>query len=142
MRFMACAVISVFFAFSCISRSLASEEEYLQWKSVEIQCFENSQTGKVKLSASVGKQGIVSFTVTAFGKEHMLSPQDLSKIVPFPLNSVRTTHEAGYAMLGGHTVHVKFSRSHYSKAGKLTNEFAVVSVAKEKGITVSIHEKQ
>jgi hypothetical protein len=115
----------------------ASEEDYLEWQSVQVSCFENKEAGKVALSALVADQGITSLTVTAFGRDYSVPESDLPKIRNCPLNSVRLTHEAGYAQLGGHMVHAKFRRSYYDQEKKLHQDETVISVSKGKGLVVS-----
>ncbi len=114
----------------------------MRWRAVQIDCFETSETGRVGIAANVDDKNLASLRVTAFGQSFNLSPFDLKKINLFPLDSLKITHEAGYAELGGHTVHFKFQRAYYDKDQKLHNEVAVVSVSKGKGLEVAILEKQ
>lgn len=114
----------------------ASEEDYLEWQAIKIDCFENSQTGKVKISARIAGRGIAAFTVTAFGREYEVPRDGLARIKDYPLNSLRTSHEAGYPQLGGHVVYARMRRSVRDKDGKPRTEEALVSVNKEKGLSV------
>ena len=118
--------------------SMASEEEYLAWSSLRLECKESPQAGKVTVFATMGDAGLSSFQLTAFGKDHSLAASDLAKVRDFPLDSLRVTHEAGYPQLGGHTVHFKLSRSYYVPAQmKSVAEDVVISVSKGKGLSVS-----
>ena len=105
----------------------ASEEDFLPWKSVQLECFETRQTGKVRVTAKPD-----SFAIEAFGRSHVVSKADLAKLKGFPLESLRVTHEAGYAQTGGHTVHASLRRA---------GETVTVSVSKSKGLAVSTRSR-
>jgi hypothetical protein len=119
-----------------------NEEDYMRWRTVKVDCFETSETGKVGIVAEVGDKGIASLHVTAFGQSFVLTPSDLKKINPFPLDSLKVTHAAGYVELGGDAVCFKFQRAYYDKEQKLHEEEAVVSISKGKGLEVTICEKK
>lgn len=128
------AALTIALALLCTaSSSRASEEDHMRWQSVQLDCFETPDTGKVRVSATSDEHSIQSLTITAFGKDYALTQPDLLKIKEFPLDSLRVTHEAGYAKTGGHTVHARFSRP---------SETAYVSVSKDKGLFVSAQLKQ
>lgn len=117
---------------------MASEEEYLAWSSLRLECKESPQAGKVTLFATLGDAGLSSFKLTAFGKDHALAASDLAKVRDFPLHSLRVTHEGGYPELGGHTVHFRLSRSYYAPGQKKSvAEDVLISVSKGKGLSVS-----
>lgn len=109
--------------------ALASEEDHLPWRSVDVACFEHAQTGKVSVKARADAKGLASFVLHAFGKVHALSKAQLQQLRGFPLESLQVTHEAGYAELGGHTVHARLRKG---------EETARVSVTKAKGLQVSV----
>jgi hypothetical protein len=120
------------------SSAFASEEEFLPWRSLRLDCGDHPQTGKVSLSATAGTSGITAFEFTAFGKAHKLAAGDLAKLRNFGLAGLRVTHEAGYPELGGHTVYFKLSRVYYSAGEKRTiEEVVVVSANKWRGLGVS-----
>ncbi len=114
----------------------ASEEEFLGWKASVIQCEKTPESGDVSCDIKMAEDGWEKFVIQAFGTTHTLTPSDLKKLKDFPLSSLRTTHEAGYAELGGHTVHFRFSRTFYNTDRKLLTEGIYVSVTKD-GVTVS-----
>lgn len=114
----------------------------MRWRTVNIDCFEAPQTGKVSIAAQGDDKGISALSVNAFGRSFTLETSDLQKIHSFPLDSLKVTHEAGYPQLGGHTVHFKFHRRYYDKEQKPHDEEGLVSVSKGKGLEVAVHEKQ
>lgn len=113
-----------------VAPSLASEEEFVPWQSVSIVCKELPAVGKVALDATVRNDRFRSLEIQAFGRTYRLAAADLEKLRNLPLSSLRITHEAGYKMLGGHMVNLRFKRLYYKK--DLIEETAVVSVFKEK----------
>jgi len=114
----------------------ASEEEFLKWAEVRIVSPQRPDTGRVVFAAKTDGDQYQQIAIEAFGRKHSVGGEVLAKLKGFPLNSLVTTHEAGYAELGGHTVHFKFKRSYY-KEGKLVQESVVLSVSKGKGLVVS-----
>jgi hypothetical protein len=114
----------------------ASEEEFLPWQEVRIVCAERPATGKVELLAVADTNGYRQVEIVAFGKKHALPVADLAKLRGFPLRDLKLTHEAGYAELGGHTVHLRLTRVWY-EAGQLLEETLVVSVSKVKGLALN-----
>lgn len=116
--------------------AMASEEEFLGWKSAIIQCEKTPESGDVSCDIKIAGAGWEKFVIQAFGTTHTLTTSDLQKLKEFPLSSLRTSHEAGYAELGGHTVHFQFSRTFYNSDRKLITEGIYVSVTKN-GVTVS-----
>jgi hypothetical protein len=116
--------------------AMASEEEFLEWTSVVVQCGKTQEAGDVSCDIKIEGDGWKKFVIQAFGKTHALTASELKKLREFPLSSLRTSHEAGYERLGGHTVHFRFSRKFYNADGKLITEIIYVSATKE-GATVS-----
>lgn len=114
----------------------ASQEEYLPWQEVRIVCADRPETGKVELIAVTDTNGYRQVEIVAFDKKHALTAADLARVRGFPLRDLRLTHEAGYAELGGHTVHLRLMRVWY-EAGQLLEETLVVSVSKGKGLAVN-----
>jgi hypothetical protein len=116
---------------------LASQEEFLEWQSLVIQCRETPKAGKISCEVSMGEKGVYSqFAIHAFGKDHTLTEAQLAKLAGFPLSSLRSTHEAGYEEIGGYTVHFRLRRDRYDDAKKLVSEVVYVSVNKN-GASVS-----
>ena len=120
----------------------ASEADIMGWRSFQIVCFENQETGRVSLAAQAGDQGITAFIITAFGKQYSVPRSDLLRIKDYPLNSAHVSHEVGYVQLGGHTVSAKLRRDYYNKEKKLISEEAYVSVSKGKGLAVTTRTLQ
>ena len=114
----------------------ASEAESLVWTSVVIQCGKTPEAGDISCEIKTGEKGWEKFVIQAFGKTHSLSSTDLATLEGFPLSSLRTSHEAGYEILGGHTVSFRFDRTFYNPQKKLVTEIIYVSVTKN-GVTVS-----
>jgi hypothetical protein len=112
-----------------------SEEELLPWQEVRIVCAERVETGPVELTARTVSNEIVAVSITAFGKKHDVPAADLAKLRGFPLDSLRLTHEAGYAELGGHTVHLRFKRNSCVPGGWV-EETVAISVSRGKGLTI------
>ncbi len=118
----------------------SSEEEYLNWQSVSVQC-KSQEAGKISCEIAVGDKGYSKFVIEAFGKSHVLTPPQLAKLAEFPLSSLHITHEAGYEMLGGYTVHFRLDRTYYDASKKLISEIVYVSVTK-RGLEVSEPRKK
>ena len=119
-----------------VTATHGSEEEYLPWQEVRIVCAERAETGKVELRARMVSNELAAVSITAFGKKHDVPAADVAKLRGFPLRDLRLTHEAGYAELGGHTVHLRLTRVWY-EAGQLMEETLVVSVSQGKGLALN-----
>ena len=115
----------------------ASEEEFIGWRTIKLDCGVVEKAGKISLTASADNTGIESFEIAAFGQTHRLSEADLKRLRGFPLNSLKVTHEAGYPQLGGHTVHFRFRKVYYDADKKLRQEDAIVSVDERHAVRVS-----
>ena len=117
--------------------SVASEEEFVPWQSVSITSPEIPVVGVIVVHASTQNDTYKKLEVTAFGRVHALTANDLKQLEGFPLSSLILTHEAGYVQLGGHTVYLTFRRTFYNKAKKLVQESVMISVPKNAALTVS-----
>lgn len=116
--------------------AMASEEDFLEWKSAIVQCGRTQEAGEVSCDINIERDGWKKFVIQAFGATFTLTASDLEKLRDFPLSSLRTSHEAGYEIRGGHTVHFRFNRTFYNSDKKLVTEVIYVSTTK-KGVTVS-----
>jgi hypothetical protein len=113
------------------SVSFGSEEEFLGWQTLTIKSPERVETGVVTVEATTNALSITKLSIEAFGRKTTLNEAELKKLEGFPLPSCVLTHEAGYAALGGHTVHMKLKRIYYDKQAKNTKtEEIVISVPK------------
>lgn len=106
--------------------STASEEEFVPWQSVSIKSPELPRVGIVTIEATVQAGVYQKLSVGVFERTHTLTAADLKRLEGFPLSSLTPTQEAGYASLGGHTLHLKFSRTYYDEAKKQTEREAIV----------------
>jgi len=131
-------LLSLFILFFAGFSVEASAEEVLRWRTVEIDCFEDKQTGIVHFSAKTDGQRIGSVTLKAFGKSFSLRSSHLKKIRSFPLDSLKVTHEAGYEKPGDYTVLFKLARTTHDKSRKPHHEEAVISISKGKGLAVAV----
>ena len=118
------------------SSARASEEEFLVWSEVRIVSVDRKDTGRVTFTAEVRDDAWRKVEATAFGKAHSLSEEQCARLGGFPLGRIRTTHEAGYEELGGHTVHFKFKRSFYRESSLVEAE-VIISISRGKGLKVS-----
>ncbi|MBM4037918.1 MAG: hypothetical protein FJ290_05335 [Planctomycetes bacterium] len=128
-------LVAFLIGLACAGQPLASEEEFVVWQEVRIVCAERPETGAIVFEARTDGERYAKVSLSVFGKVYTLNEADRLKLGGFPLSSIALTHEAGYAELGGHTVHVKLKRVLY-KAGKLVEERVRISVSKGKGLTV------
>lgn len=122
--------------FHLVSAALASEEEFLEWSEVRIIGIEREDTGRVTFSAQVQNDAWRKVEAAAFGKKYALDEQQCLRLTGFPLSSIKTTHEAGYEQLGGHTVHFRFRKFLYREATVVESE-VVVSISRVNGLHVS-----
>src|SRR5262249_34492040 len=117
--------------------SYASEEEFLPWSEVRIVAPEIKDVGTDVLSAKTDGEKYREMSVEAFGKRYALNKEQLDKLSGFPLSSLRTTHEAGYERLGGHTVYLQLKKLTYDGDRRQVEDRVVVSVSKGRGLAVS-----
>ena len=117
--------------------SAASEEEFVPWQSVTVTSPELPVVGVVTIEASTHDGVYQKLSVGAFGRAHTLAAAELKRLENFPLSSLTLTHEAGYAPLGGHTLHLKLNRTYYDEAKKLTQRSIIISVPKNAAVTIS-----
>ena len=96
----------------------------------------SKEAGETFIEVSKDKSGLKQFIIQAFGKKHVLSKEELNKLKDFPLSSLRTTHEAGYNILGGYTVAASFHKVYYNDAKELYRDEIAISVMK-KGLVIS-----
>lgn len=116
--------------------TFASEEEFLGWSSASVQLSGTRDAGQVCVNAAEESGTWSSFAISAFGKVHQLSDEELAMLSGFPLSSLRTTHEQGYEELGGYTIHFRFERTFYRPSYELVSEIIYVSVNRT-GLSVS-----
>lgn len=116
----------------------ASQEEFVPWQSVTVTSPELPVVGVVTIEASTHGGVYQKLTVGAFGRNRTLAAAELKRLEGFPLSSLTLTHEAGYASLGGHTLHLKFHRTYYDEAKKMTQRTTIIiSVPKDAAVTIS-----
>jgi len=127
------AFVLLFVVFT-VATVCASEEEFAIWSSAEIATVEIPRVGRVSVSAKTDSGRISRLVIVAFDRTHNVVGDDLKRIADFPLSSMRLTHEAGYEILGGYTVHLKLRRSYYDSNKKLRDETAIVSVTEKNGL--------
>src|SRR5215217_5253174 len=122
------ALMRLLVGFGFVGCALASEEDHAVWSSIEIVTADIPRAGKVSVSARVDPAGISKLTIVAFGRAHEVAREELKKLSQFPLAGMTVTHEAGYEISGGYSVHIRFRRSYYDSEHKLRDETAIVSV--------------
>jgi hypothetical protein len=130
-RFRTLAIILLVTSAAC-----GSEEEFLAWSQVSITAVTREDTGRVTFTAELRDDAWRKVEAEAFGKKHSLSEAQCAKLAGFPLSSIRTTHEAGYPKLGGHTVYFKFKKQFYRDTALVETE-VIISISREKGLDVS-----
>lgn len=112
----------------------ASEEDFANWRTVQIEFGSLGQAGPASLNISSGTDGIEKFQLNAFGKTFSLKEADLKKLAGFPLHSLEVTHEAGYEILGGYSVHIKL----YRVNAKSQRDTAIITFQKNKDPSVGL----
>ena len=123
------------------SLAFGSEEEFLGWQSVTIKSPECIETGVVTVEATTNGLSATKLSIEAFGRKTTLNDAQLKKLEGFPLSSCVLTHEAGYASLGGHTVHMKLKRSYHDPAKNLQREEQVIiSVPKAAAASITTRD--
>jgi hypothetical protein len=122
--------------------SYASEEEFLTWNEVRIVSPQRDDTGQVVFAAKVEGETYREINIEAFGKKYAVGKEDLAKLAAFPLSSLVTTHEAGFARTGGHMVHFKLKKSLNDPDGKLVEQKAAVTISQGQGLSVAAPHRQ
>jgi hypothetical protein len=117
--------------------SAASEEAFVPWQSVTVTSPELPVVGIVTINASTQGGAYQKLTVGAFGSTHTLAAAELKRLEGFPLSSLTLTHEAGYSSLGGHTLHLKLTRTYYDEAKKPTQKTIIISIPKDAALAIS-----
>ncbi|HEX8310902.1 MAG TPA: hypothetical protein VF614_06275 [Chthoniobacteraceae bacterium] len=135
-------LVFLFLLFSLPMMSAASEEEVVPWRSALIKSPELPIIGVISVDASTDDGTYQKLIASAFGRAHTLTAAELKRLEGFPLSSLTLTHEAGYAPLGGHTLHLKFSRTVHGEGKKSTREAIVISIPKEAPLTISAPKPQ
>ena len=114
----------------------ASEEEFLQWSEVRIVTPEREDTGRVTFVAQVREESWQVVKIEAFGRNFSLDEEQRNHLNGFLLSSIRTTHEAGWEEVGGHTIYFKFQHTRWDK-DRLIEQSVVVAVSRGQGLSVS-----
>lgn len=114
--------------------AMGSEEDIRPWTSVDIKTDGTPESGTIRVVAEVSGDAYTSFRMHAFGREEALGKADLEILKGYPLSSIEITSEAGYASIGGYTVHVRLKRTSYDASKKLRTEVMVASLQKTGGI--------
>lgn len=128
------AFIPLLMCFVIAEGAFASEEVHAIWSSVEIATDKIAHAGRVTVSAKTSGAGISKLTISAFGRVFNVAGDELKKIADYPIASIQITHEGGYEILGGYTVHLRLRRTYYDSDKKLRDEIALVSVSEKKGL--------
>ncbi len=108
--------------------SMASEEEFMGWNSISLDIAETNEAGQISLEIECHKGIWKKFKFQCFGKSYTLTEKELENLKEFPLSSLSTTHEGGYEILGGYTIHFKFHRIYYDGMKNLVRSDIAVSV--------------
>ncbi len=109
-------------------RAWGSEEQFAVWSRVRIECEPCGKAGKVSVEATVGSGTYRSMRITAFGRQHAVDAQTVKQLAGFPLSSIRVTHEVGYPIVGGYSVHLRLKRIFYSEKKELIQETALITI--------------
>jgi hypothetical protein len=123
-------IIFALLAFLTVS-TFASEEDSLSWESFKIGLGNRPETGEITVTGVVGQSGYTKLSVSSFGKTYDIADDILDKLSPFIPSIISATHEAGYSITGGHTVHIIFTRILTDSKGALIRETATLSVPKD-----------
>lgn len=118
---------------------LGSREYETIWEEVVVTTRSIEEAGVVRFRASSIQERKV--TVTAFGRDHVLTEAQLKELRDFPLSSLSITYEQGHKEISGFTVHFKFLRGAYDSSRRWREEIFVISVPKSAKVTVSREPK-
>ena len=116
---------------------IASEEEFVPWQSITVKSPELPVAGVVTVEATASGAACQKFAIGAFGRTRSLTASELKRLESFPMSSMSITHEAGYASLGGHTVHVRLQRTYVDPAQKVIRETICISLPKDAELRIS-----
>lgn len=125
-----------------VTTACASEEEFAVWRAMKIECDPCGKAGKVVVEAIVDSEDEPTLKIAAFGREHLLPAPQARQLADFPLSSIRVTHEAGYAAVGGYSVHVRFKRIFYDEQKKLVEETALLTICAGKPGEVTLSKSR
>lgn len=120
----------------------ASQEKYLGWQNVKITAKKDANLGEVTIEVETEGAHYRSVTITVFGKVHKLNKEDLDKLHGLPLESLRTTHEAGYESLGGRTLYLVFTKKEYERSTLISQRQGRITIPKNKPLNVSLMRKK
>lgn len=113
-----------------------SEESFVPWNSAVIKSAGSPETGPIEVEAVATEGGFASLSISAFGKKEPVSKEDLVRLQGFPLSGIVLTQEPGYEVIGGHTVHVRLTRTFYDGAKVLKKATLVISLPKKASLKV------
>ena len=100
----------LFFALVCaVPESAASQEGVLVLGSFKVDSQGIGESGPVALSGRQGPDGFESLTVSAFGKNFILTKPQLDAMKGGNVNGLQLTYERGYRSLGGRTLYLRLS---------------------------------
>jgi hypothetical protein len=116
----------------------ASQEEFLPWSSVVIKSAFRDQPDIVTVTATVNGPEFSELSIEAFGRTTTLTDADLKKLSGCLLSTCRLTHEPGYRLLGGHTVHLRLTRPPNMLPGQTQEQQILVSVPKNAPLEISV----
>jgi len=123
-------------------RAWGSQEQFAVWSRVRIDCEPCGKAGKVSVEATVSSGTYRSMRITAFGREHALDAQAVKQLSGFPLSSIRVTHEAGYAEVGGYSLHVRLERLFHDGKKQLRQETALITICEGEPGKVTLSKSQ
>jgi hypothetical protein len=63
-------------------------------------------SGPIQVETRQSQQGVSELKITAFGKQHVLSPSQLTALNGRAFNSIGLSYSRGYANFGGQNVYV------------------------------------
>jgi hypothetical protein len=93
-----------------VSTAIASQELIVPWSSFTIASDALGATNPIELSGRQSDGGLSRLVVKAFGREFVLDKAQLRRLEGMSINGLDITYERGYAMTGGRTLYLVFSR--------------------------------
>jgi len=136
------ALVAVLNSLLFVALANGSEEEFVPWKSVRIDCVKRDPISTVVVKVRMNESKFGAFELTAFGRKKKLLADDLAKLKGFPLSSLLITHEAGYESLGGHTLSCKLKRVFYDDDEDLIQEQVYIMMVKNKPDEVTVMKRR